>query len=140
MIPTWAAVVAALSLLVIAVAALVVAVATLTTALGMKALLRSLEQLAGPALSDVRQLIGVIRGEAEALAGTSRDLRLRIVRAADAAETRLNDLDALLDVVQDEVEDTALDVAATFRNVRRGLSAWRWGRRALQRARGRRPR
>ncbi len=57
------------------------------------------------------------------------------MRAADAAEARLADLDALFEVVQEEVETTALDVAATLRNVRRGLSLLEWGRRALKRGR-----
>jgi hypothetical protein len=140
MIPTWAAVVAALSLAIIALAAIVVAGSALATALGMRAFLRAVEQLAGPALGDVRALIGTIRAEADAITGTSRDIRLRIVKAADAAEDRLTDLGALLDVMQEEVEDTALDVAATVRNVRRGLSVWRLGRRALQRARARKGR
>jgi len=138
MIPTWAAVVTALSLAIMAVSVVVVAVSSAVAALGMRAFLRAVEHLAGPALDDVRQLVGSIRHEAESLVGTSRDIRLRIVKAADAAESRLGDLDALLDVVQEEVEDTALDVAATLRNVRRGFSALRWGRKALQRARARR--
>jgi H2-forming N5,N10-methylenetetrahydromethanopterin dehydrogenase-like enzyme len=84
----------------------------------------------------VRHLVGSIRGEADALVGASRDIRLRIVRAADAAEERLADLDALAEVVQEEVEDTALAAAATLRNVRRGLHGFRWARRALLRRRG----
>src|SRR2546422_3006737 len=46
----------------------------------------------------------------------------RSVKAADAAEARLQDLDALLDVVQEEVESAVLDVAATLRGVRRGIA------------------
>jgi|SRR5438128_7020097 len=140
MIPPWTVLVAALSLAVIALAAIVVAGSALATALGMRAFLRAVEQLSGPALTDVRGLIDTIRTEADALAGTSRDIRLRIVKAADAAQDRLTDLGAVLDVMQDEVEDTVLDVAATARNVRRGLSVWRLGRRALRRARDRKGR
>jgi hypothetical protein len=69
--------------------------------------------------------------------GTSRDIRLRIVKAAEAAEDRLADLDALAEVVQEEVEDTALDAVATLRNVRRGIHGFRWARRLLARRRGR---
>jgi anthranilate phosphoribosyltransferase len=134
----WVGVVAALSLAVIALAAIVVAAASVASALGVRTLVRALEQLAGPAITDVRQLIGTIKGEADALVGTSRDIRLRIVRAADAAEGRLADLDALVEVVQEEVEETALDAAATLRNVRRGLSLWQWGRKVLKGRRKRR--
>jgi hypothetical protein len=128
----WVGVVTALSLAVIALAAIVVAAASVASALGVRTLVRVLEQLAGPPITDVRQLIGTIKGEADALVGTSRDIRLRIVRAADAAEGRLADLDALVEVVQEEVEGTALDAAATLRNVRRGLSLWQWGRKVLK--------
>lgn len=132
MIPTWVGVVSALSLAVIAVAAIVVAVASVAAALGLRTVTRALEQMAGPAIQDVRLLIGTIKGEADALVGASRDIRLRIVRAADAAEARLSELDALVEVVQDEVEDTVVDAAATLRNVRRGLSLWQWGRKVLK--------
>lgn len=137
MIPTWAGVVGAVSLAIIALAALTVAAAHVFAARAAIRLFRAVQQLAGPAVSDVRHLIGGIRAEADALVGTSRDIRLRIVKAADAAEDRLADLDALADVVQEEVEDTALDAVATLRNVRRGLHGFRWARRALARRRGR---
>lgn len=132
MFPTWVGVVSALSLAIIALATLVVAVASVASALGIRKFTRVLEQLAGPAIRDVRELIGSIKGEADALVGTSRDIRQRIVRAADAAEHRLSDLDALVEVVQEEMEDTVVDAAATLRNVRRGLSLWQWGRKVLK--------
>jgi uncharacterized protein YoxC len=137
MIPTWVAVVTALSLAVVAMAAIVIAVSSVVAALGLRAFLRVLRELATPAVGDVRQLVASIRTEAESLVGTSRALRERIVRAADAAETRLADLDALFEVVQAEVESTVLDVAATVRLVRRGLSLLDWGRRTLKRRRKR---
>ena len=132
MLPTWVGVVSAISLAIIAVAALVAAAAIIAAALGVRAAVRALKGFAGPAIADVRQLIGSIRTEADALVGASRDVRKRIVRAADAAEERLTSLDALAEVMQEELEDTALDAAATMRNVRRGLSVWRWGRKLLK--------
>ena len=135
MIPTWVGVVTAVSLAIIALAAIVVAVSSLGAALGMRAFLQALRQLAGPAVDDARQLVSTMRHEAEALAGSSRDLRLRLLRAADAAEARLVEVGALFDVLKEEAEDTALDVVATVRNVRRGIDIWRWGRKALKRVR-----
>ncbi len=132
MLPTWVGVVSALSLAVIAVAALVTAAAITGAAVGIRAAVKALKGFAGPAITDVRQLIGSIRTEADALVGTSRDVRQRIVRAVDAAEERLTSLDALAEVVQEELEETALDAAATMRNVRRGLSVWRWSRKLLK--------
>jgi uncharacterized protein YoxC len=136
-IPTWVAVVTGISLAVLALAAIAIALSSVVAALGVRAFLRVLEHLAGPALSDVRQLVTTIRAEAEGVAETSRDLRGRIVRAADAAQARLADLDALFEVVHAQVESAALDVAATLRTVRRGLSVIDWGRRTLRRGKQR---
>src|SRR6266705_3972725 len=133
MIPTWVAVVAGISLAILALSAIAIAVSSVAAALGVRAFLHVLRDLAGPAVGDVRQLVGTIRTEAESLVGTSRELRQRIVKAADAAQTRLADLDALFEVVQEEVETTVIDVAATVRTVRRGLSLLEWGRRTLNR-------
>ncbi|HXM38506.1 MAG TPA: hypothetical protein VN908_07580 [Gemmatimonadales bacterium] len=132
MLPTWVGVVSAVSLAIIALAALVVAGAFIAAALGVRAALIVVKNLAGPAITDVRQLIGSIKTEAEALVDTSRDIRHRIVRAANAAEERLTDLDALAEVMQEEIEETALDAAATLQNVRRGLSVWKWSRKLLK--------
>jgi hypothetical protein len=132
MLPTWVGVVSAISLTIIAVAALVAAGAIIVAALGVRAAVKALKGFAGPALADVRQLIAGIKTEADALVGASRDVRQRIVRAVDAAEERLTDLDSLAEVMQEELEDTALDAAATMRNVRRGLSVWRWSRKLLK--------
>src|SRR5438094_3741659 len=108
MIPTWVGVVSAVSLAVIALAAIVVAVSSLGAALGMRAFLQALRQLAGPAVDDARQLVATIRHETEALAGSSRDLRQRVLRAADAAEARLTEVGALFDVLREEAEEKAL--------------------------------
>ena len=132
MLPTWVGVVSAISLAIIAVAALVAATAIIAAALGVRAAVRALKGFAGPAIADVRQLIGSIKIEADALVGSSREVRHRIVRAVDRAEDRLTDLDALAEVVQEELEETALDAAATMRDVRKGLSVWRWSRKLLK--------
>jgi uncharacterized protein YlxW (UPF0749 family) len=119
--PTWVGVVTAVSLAIIALAALAVAAAIASTALGMRAALRALRDLAGPALDDARELVATIRAEVEALAATSSDLRERIVRAADAVEARLALVNALLGGVQGSVQSTALGVAATIRGLLRGF-------------------
>src|SRR2546422_9080548 len=137
MIPSWVAVVTGISLAILALAAIAIALSSVAAALALRAFLRMVEQFGGPAVSDVRQLVSTIRAEADAITETSRELRTRIVRAADAAEARLADLDALFEVVQEEVETTVLDVASTLRTVRRGLSVLEWGRRALKRRRKR---
>jgi hypothetical protein len=138
MFPLWVGVVTALSLAIIAIAVLAVAVAAAIAALAARRLMRTLDLLAGPAVSDVRLLVGTIKSEADALVGTSRDIRRRIVRAADAAEARLTDLDALVELVQEEVEETALEGAAALQGVREGFSLVKWGRRIFGRRKKRR--
>ena len=133
MLPTWVGVVSAISLMIIALAALVGGTAIMVAARDVRWALKALKGAAGPAIADVRQLIGSIRTEADALVGASRDVRQRIVRAADAAEERLTALDSLAEVMQEELEETAIDAAATMRDVRRGLSVWRFGRKLLKR-------
>ncbi len=133
MLPSWVGVVSAISLAIIAVAALVAAAALGAAALGVRAAVRALRGFAGPAIADVRQLIGSIKIETDALVGTSREVRHRIVRAVDAAQERLTSLDALAEVMQEELEETAIDAAATMRDVRRGLSVWKFGRKLLKR-------
>ena len=104
--PTWVGVVTALSLAIIALSALSVAAAIVGVALGMRAALRALQQLAGPALDDVRQVIATVRTEVDAVTATSRDVRGRILKAADAAEARLVQVNALLGGVQGSVQAT----------------------------------
>ena len=132
MLPTWVGVVSAISLMIIALAALVGGAAIVAAALGVRAAVKALKTFAGPAISDVRLLISNIKTEADALVGTSRDIRHRIVSAADAAEERLTALDSLAEVMQEELEETAIDAAATMRDVRRGLSMWNWSRKLLK--------
>jgi hypothetical protein len=132
MFPTWVGVVIAVSLGIIALAALVQGAAIIAAALGVRAAVKALRTFAGPAITDVRQLIGSIKTEADALVGASRDVRYRIIKAADAAEERLTSFDALAEVMQQELEETAIDAAATMRDVRRGLSVWRWSRKLLK--------
>src|SRR6266699_120115 len=84
MIPSWVAVVTGISLAILALAAIAIALSSVIAVLALRTFLRILEHLAGPAVTDLRQLVATIRTEAESLVGTSRDLRGRIVKAADA--------------------------------------------------------
>ncbi|MGH7613716.1 MAG: hypothetical protein ACREMW_06700 [Gemmatimonadales bacterium] len=104
MIPAWASVVGALSLVVIALSAVVSAAAVVAAALGVRAFLGATREAAEPVVRDLRQLVGTVRVEADGLAETSRDLRQRIVRAADATE------------------EAVRDVVTTVRTVSRGVS------------------
>src|SRR5439155_367535 len=71
MMPTWTAVVGALSLLALALSAIVIAASAVATALGVRLFLRVLRDLAGPAVGDVRALLASIRTAAAGLAGVA---------------------------------------------------------------------
>src|SRR6266516_2911447 len=83
MIPSWVAVVTGISLAILALAAIAIALSSVVAVLALRTFLRILEHLAGPAVTDLRQLVATIRTEAESLVGTSRDLRGRIVKAGE---------------------------------------------------------
>lgn len=68
---------------------------------------------------DGREISASVRDETKSLVKTSKRIRKRVRRGADRLQERLEDVDALYEVVYDEVEDTALGVAATLRTAKR---------------------
>lgn len=132
----WPAVVTAIATAAIAVLLALPAVASFLLFRELRRAVGALERFGEtlqrdvlPAVQSIRgiseqatQIATKVRGEVDGLVETSQDLRGRVKRAADATEDRLNDLEALLDVLYEEVEDTALDVAAALRTTRRGVS------------------
>jgi hypothetical protein len=143
----WPAVLTAVSTAAIAVLLALPAVASFLLFRELRRAVRALERFGDtvqrevlPAVQSARgvaeqatQIAAKIRGEVDGLVETSEDLRGRVKRAADATEDRLNDLEALLDVLYEEVEDTALDVAAALRTTRRGVSVIGAVKRAFRR-------
>jgi methyl-accepting chemotaxis protein len=65
-------------------------------------------------------LVETARGEVQELVATSQELRVGVRRTTRRAARRLADLDALLEVMQEEVEETALDAATALRTIREG--------------------
>ena len=97
-----------------------------------------LERDARPTLDSARRLVddaqhvmSSVRGEADGIVHSSKEVRERLDGLMRRTEERLQDLDALIDVVQYEVEETALDVAAALRTTRRGASVLRTMKRAF---------
>jgi MFS superfamily sulfate permease-like transporter len=132
--PAWVGPTVAISLAVIALAVVAVATACALAALRLSGQARKITGVIEGLQDDVAQTLKsakqlteqaqdvmvLVRSEAGAFAQTSRRLRRKVVRGADRIETRLADLESLYNVVHDEVEDAALDVAAALRSVRRG--------------------
>jgi uncharacterized protein YoxC len=67
-----------------------------------------------------QEVMVLVRHETGAFAQTARRIRRKTVRAVDRIEAKLEDLETLYDVIHDEVEGSALDLAAALRSVRRG--------------------
>jgi uncharacterized protein YoxC len=131
--PDWVGPTVAISLAVLALSFLGMGIAVAVAALKLAkqaakvgTLVDGLQDDIARTLKGVRNLseqaqdvMVVVRHEAGAFAQTSRRLRRKMVRGADQIEAKLQDLETLYDVVHDEVESTALDVAATLRSVRK---------------------
>ena len=132
--PEWVGPTAAISLVVIAVsmvgAAAVLAYAGLRIVAETRKLstmIQGYQEDVGQALAGARRLLDqgqdvmvLLRQEIGAFTQTSRRIRRKLVRGVDSIEDKLADLETLYELVHEEVEDTALDVAAALRTSREG--------------------
>jgi uncharacterized protein YoxC len=132
--PVWVGPTMAISLAIIALSILGVAAALGIAALRLSGQARKIGTMVNGLQDDVAQtlkavrrlteqaqdLMVLVRHEAGAFAQTSRRVRRKLVRGVDRVEEKLTELETLYDLVHGEVEDAALDVAATLRSVRRG--------------------
>jgi uncharacterized protein YoxC len=115
-VPEWVGPTMAISLVIIALAFIVIAaavgLAVREAAREMKHLARVIDSLRvdlGPALGAA----GLIGKEAEELVQASRQLRAGV-------RERVANLEAMYDVLEEEVEETAIEVAVTLRGLRTG--------------------
>lgn len=116
---------------------LVALIAMAATALALKKVIEKLEgtvdrlaadakpllQQATRTTEEARDLVKRVRTEAERLAEATGAVSDRLLDVSDAAGERLDEVNALLDVLQDEVQETALSAAATVRGMRVGAVA-----------------
>jgi uncharacterized protein YoxC len=133
-LPTWVGTVTAVSLVLIALSFVTIAVGALIAfkksqdALKLMAhVLQGLDDDLIPAFRSIREIadkgkdvVDVVKNEADAFARTGRRLRRRVRNGADRIEERLQDLDALYEVVHEELEEAALSMATLVRTVRTG--------------------
>ncbi len=134
----WVGPTIALSLVVIAGAFVMIALATAATArqasVEMRRLSGVLEELRtdlSPALKAVQavsdegqRLAAMVGGEAEELVRSSRQLR-------EGLQRRVANLEAVYEVLEEEVEETAIDLAVTLRTFRSGAGWYSRIRRLL---------
>jgi uncharacterized protein YoxC len=132
--PDWVGPAVAISLAILALSVLGMAIALAVAAFRVAeqakkvgALVDSLQDDISRTLKGLRNLseqtqdvMVLVRHETGAFAQTARRLRRKMVRGADHIEEKLQDLETLYDVIQGEVEGSALDLAAALRSVRRG--------------------
>ncbi|HEY8195491.1 MAG TPA: hypothetical protein VIG04_00825 [Gemmatimonadales bacterium] len=143
--PDWVGPTVAISLALIALSfigmAIAVAIAAFRLADQVKrlsTLVSSLQDDAARTLKGVHSLteqaqevMVLVRHEAGAFAQTARQLRRKTVRAVDRIEAKLEDLETLYDVIHDEIEAGALDIAAAVRTLRGGSGMLKRVRRML---------
>lgn len=137
----WQAV-TAVSVAIIALTLVVLAIAVLIWLRDAGRVARRLEVFTavlerdGPVMLDgARSIVSNLRDEVGQIVATSREVRERVKGTAGSLDERVRDFEAVLDVLQEEVEETALDVAAALRATRRGTSLLGAMKRALFRGR-----
>lgn len=118
-VPGWIGPTMAISLAIIAVSFLVMGGVVLAIGLGVRAKVKAVRQQLATYNAELKTVTGKLRSELDGYATLSTEARARIRGAMDAVDGRLRDMDALVEVLQAEAEETALDAAAFLRTVRR---------------------
>jgi uncharacterized protein YoxC len=132
--PDWVGPTVAISLAVLALSFLGMAIAVTVAALAVAKQAKKVGGLVNGLQDDIartlkavhnlteqaQEVMVLVRHEAGAFAQTARRLRRKTVRAVDRIEAKLQDLETLYDVIHEEIEDSALDLAAALRSLRRG--------------------
>ena len=129
------------------VSIVIVAVAVVVLAIVLAVVLVRLSRVIAEIRGGVRQNLGPIverargisenvelitrslREDVDRLNGSVKALTGRLTQASDRMEERIEDFNALMEVVQDEAEEIFIDTAATVRGVRAGASSIASGRR-----------
>jgi hypothetical protein len=123
----WVGPTVAISLVIIALSFLAIALACAMAARQAAHEMRQLSQVIESLRSDLtpalgavaavsnegRRLADIVGNEAEELVKSSKALRLGL-------QARVQNLEAIYEVLEEEIEETALDVAVTLRRVRTG--------------------
>jgi uncharacterized protein YoxC len=129
------------------VSIVIVAVAVVVLALVLAVVLVRISRVLVEIRSGVRQNLGPVaerargisenvefitkslRDDVDRLNGSVTALTDRLKHASDRMEERIEDFNALMEVVQDEAEEIFIDTAATVRAVRAGVGSIAGGRR-----------
>ena len=141
-LPGWVPPTVAISLAFIALSLVAMGVLLLTVVRRLDRQAKELQRRLNPVMDAIDRLADTgedlgdrLKEEVNQILRTTRYVRRGVVRGVHRVRGRLQDLDALYQVVSDEVQDTALDVAARLRTFRSGASFLKQIRRLLIRGR-----
>ena len=135
----WVEALAAVAQIVLALALLAVGLGLLFAALKVKALMKKLEEQGqklrvdlAPAIHNVTtvtenavQVSKAVRGDVDRLSASVTAATEKLKGAAEVAEQRVGEFNALIGVVQEEAEQLFIGSAATLRGVRAGSETFR---------------
>lgn len=130
--PSWVGPTVAISLVVIATSMLVMGGVALAVGLGLRKAKRDIGAQLAVFSADARKAAARLKTEVDGFADLSGETRKKLRKAVTKVEDRLSDLDALVEILQEEAEDTALDVAALVRTARHPASLFGVARAALR--------
>lgn len=118
---------AQISLVLLGILAVVGMVVLGTLLVQIRRIGRDLSRQAGPLLdrskvvaANLEYISAQVRTDVESLNGAVRALSDRLHQASDHMEARIDEFNALMEVVQGEAEGMFLDTAATMRGIRAG--------------------
>lgn len=135
--PSWVGPTVAVSLVVTAASLFVMSGVALTVMVQLRRQSRALRAAITSFSNEAKAITAKLRGELDGYVAISEDARSRLRGAITAVDSRLRDLDALVEVLQEEAEETALDTAAFLRTIRRTGGVIGAARRRLARRRQR---
>jgi len=130
--PGWVGPTVAISVAIVAIACVIAFVAVAFSAIALEKRLDTMSENLGGLRQDLagvldgarrvtqegEALVELVRDEGEAYVATSRRFRKRLDAGIDRISTRMADLDALYEVVHEEVEESALRFASALRTAR----------------------
>ncbi|HEY8309972.1 MAG TPA: hypothetical protein VIG47_05415, partial [Gemmatimonadaceae bacterium] len=71
---------------------------------------------------DTREIVAIVKGDVRQIQQTVAAANARLLKAVKEAEARLDEFNALIEVVQDEAESVFVNTASTVHGVRTGLA------------------
>ncbi|MDQ6612379.1 MAG: hypothetical protein M3Y64_08095 [Gemmatimonadota bacterium] len=81
---------------------------------------RPIVEKASKVAGDAHDMVQVVRRDIERVSQTAHDLGDQLLDVVDVTQRRVDDVNAVLDVVQGELEETVLSTTAALRGVRLG--------------------